>query len=68
MQFTPLKLTIAMAWLVAIVALGLFTPVTSFSGWSTLAAFGLMPAVFMLRAWRQPAQTISESIQATIRK
>lgn len=67
MQFTPLKLSVAILWLAAVVVLGIFFPVTSIRGWLLTGGFGLMPAVFMLRAWRQPAQTISESIQAQLR-
>jgi hypothetical protein len=68
MQFTPFKAVLAVVWLVAVGALGAVMPVTTITGWLTIVGFGLMPAVLMLRAWRQPSQTISESIQAEIRK
>ena len=68
LQITPLKATIAGLWLVAVVVLGTFMPVDTTASWITIAAFGLMPAIFMLRAWRQPSQTISESIQEEFRK
>jgi hypothetical protein len=67
LQFTPLKLTIAVLWLLAVVALGIFFPVTTIKGWLLTGGFGLIPTAFMLRAWRQPAQTMSESIQAQLR-
>ena len=66
-QFTPLKSAVAVLWLIAVGLLGIFAPVTSPTGWLMVAGFGLMPAVFMFRAWRQPAQTMSESIQAQLR-
>lgn len=68
MQFTPFKAVLAVVWLLAVGALGVVIPVTTITGWLTIVGFGLMPAVLMLRAWRQPPQTISESIQAEIRK
>ena len=68
MQFTPLKIVVAVAWLLAVAALGILMPVTTVTGWITMVVFGLMPSVFMLRAWRRPAQTLSESIRAEIRK
>jgi hypothetical protein len=33
----------------------------------TIVGFGLTPAIFMLRAWREPAPTMSESIRAQTR-
>jgi len=68
MQLTPLKVVIAIAWLIAVGALGMYLPATTITGWVAVLGFGLMPAVFMLRAWRQPSETISESIQAETRR
>jgi hypothetical protein len=68
MQLTSLKTVIAGAFLVAALAIGILTPVTTWTGWATLAAFGLLPSVFMFRAWREPAQTNSQRIQAEIRR
>jgi len=68
MQFTTLKIAIAGLWLAAVGAVGMTLPVSTVGGWLALVAFGLMPFVFMLRAWRRPTQTISESIQAEFRK
>ena len=68
MQFTPFKLAIAAVWLLAVGALAVSLPVTSVAGWITITCFALMPSVFMLRAWRRPTETLSESIQAQIRK
>lgn len=68
MQFTVTKLAIAATWVSAVCALGVFAPVTTATGWMTLVGFGLMPSVFMLRAWRQLEQSTSECIQAEIRR
>jgi hypothetical protein len=68
MQFTPIKAAIAVAWLIGIGVVGALLPVTSVVGWATIVGFGLMPCILLLRAWRQPQQTISESIQAETRR
>jgi|EndMetStandDraft_7_1072992.scaffolds.fasta_scaffold1881624_1 hypothetical protein len=68
MQFTPLKIAVAAVWMVAVAVSGLLLPVTTPTGWFTLFGFGVVPSVVLLRAWREPAQSISESIQAAIRK
>ena len=61
---TPLKISVLVAWLVAVGALGALMPVTTNIGWLTLVGFGLLPATFLLRAWRRPDPTLTESIQA----
>jgi len=68
MQFTPIKIAIFTCWLVAVGAIAVLLPVTTRTGWLTIIGFGLMPSIFMLRAWRRPTPTISESIQAEFRK
>ena len=62
MQFTPLKTAVAVAWLISVLAIGITLPVTGTTAWITIAGFGLLPFLFMRLAWRQPAQTMSESI------
>jgi hypothetical protein len=68
MQLTPLKTVIAAVWLVAIAALAVALPVNTISGWAAIVGLGLLPLVLMLRAWNQPAQTMSEVIQEARRK
>jgi hypothetical protein len=68
MQLTSLKTFIALAFIVAAGAFGILMPVTTFAGWMAVIGFGILPSVFMLRAWREPAQTNSERIQAEIRR
>jgi hypothetical protein len=48
--------------------IGVLLPVTTTTGWIAIVGFGLVPAVFILRAGRQPEQTMSESIRAVTRK
>jgi hypothetical protein len=68
MQITLIKAVLAALWLLTVIALGAFMPVTTITGWVTILGFGLVPAVLMLRAWRQPQQTISDIIHAEIDK
>jgi len=68
MDFTPLKTALAALWLVAVGALGVLLPVNTITGWIAVVGFGLVPSVFILRAGRQPEQTMSESIRAVTRK
>ena len=64
MQFTQLKVLVFVAWLLAVGVLAVFSPVTTPTGWFTIVGFGLLPSVFMLRAWREPRLSLSQSIQA----
>jgi hypothetical protein len=68
MQFTPLKMAVAAAWLIVVFAIAFLTPVVTITGWITTFGLGILPFVFLLRAWRRPTQTLSESIQAEIRR
>jgi hypothetical protein len=68
MQFTTLKAAIAAVWLVVVFAIAFLTPVVTITGWITTIGLAILPFVFLLRAWRRPSQTLSESIQAEIRR
>jgi len=68
MQFTTLKAAIAAIWLVVVFAIAFLTPVVTITGWITTIGLAILPFVFLLRAWRRPSQTLSESIQAEIRR
>jgi len=67
-MFTPMKTAIAVAWLIAVVAVAIIVPVTSTTGWLTIAGFAALPFVFMRLAWREPSQTLSESISKETRR
>ncbi|MBK5298859.1 MAG: hypothetical protein JJE40_17025 [Vicinamibacteria bacterium] len=56
------KIVLAGAWMTIVVAVTLAADVTSLSGRFVLAAFGLVPALVVMRFWSGPPQTISESI------
>ena len=66
MQFEHVKTAILGGWVLALGATAVSFGVGSATGWLLLAVVGLVPPV-MLRMWRQPAQTISESIHEVIR-
>lgn len=68
MQFTLVKAVVAGLWLLAVGVLGALIPANNTKDWVMIVGLGIMPAVFMLRAWRQPVQTLSESIQEQIHK
>lgn len=61
MKLERLKLTISGAWvLVALVIAMIVRP--SGTGAILLGSLGLLPPLFMLLLWKDPAQTMSESI------
>jgi hypothetical protein len=64
LQLTSTKILIMAAWLSMLLLAGWLLPLTTFTGWLTLAGAALLPFVLMARAWRQPSQTMSESIKA----
>lgn len=62
MQTHYRKVVLAGAWMTIVVAVSLAADVTSLTGRFVLAAFGLVPALVVMRFWSGPPQTISESI------
>ena len=68
MKIESIQALIVGGWLLGLGAIGLSVNLTSVAGWSLLVGLGLLPPVIMLRMWKQPEQTISESIREAIRK
>jgi hypothetical protein len=62
MQLNYMKATIVAAWLVALSVVSVALNVTSWAAWSIIAVFALFPPLVMLLWWKDPAQTMSESI------
>lgn len=62
MKLSTLKGAIVAAWLLAMFVVSVAADVTSGSGWAVLAGFALLPPLVMLRWWKDPPQTLSESI------
>jgi hypothetical protein len=66
MQPKYMKATISAVWVCALCAgalLGHFT----FSAWALLVAFAVIPPFVVMRYWREPVQTTSQSIQEVLR-
>jgi hypothetical protein len=61
------KIILAGAWMTIVVAVSLAADVTSLTGRFVLAAFGLVPALVLMRFWTGPPQTISQSITSARR-
>ena len=54
-------------WILAVGVLGYVLGATSFVGWTVLVAMALTPPVVMMRLWRAPSQSMSESIREALR-
>jgi hypothetical protein len=62
-----MKAALMGVWILAVGVLGYVYGATSFAGWTVLAAVALTPPVVMMRLWRVPSQSMSESIRAALR-
>lgn len=67
MQTDQLKAAVIGAWVLAVGVLVYISDPTSLAGWTVLAAVAATPLVVMIRLWRAPAQTVSESIREVLR-
>lgn len=67
MQTDQLKAVVIGTWILAIGVLAYISDPTSVAGWTVLAAVAATPPVVMMRLWRVPAQTVSESIRDVLR-
>ena len=67
MHIDPLKAVFLGAWIVAAGVLAYVSGPTSVAAWTVLAAVALTPPLVMLRLWRMPAQSMSESIREVLR-
>ena len=68
MKPESIKALIVAGWVLGLGAIALSLNLTSVAGWTVLLGLGLLPPVILLRLWRQPEQTTSESIREAIRK
>ena len=57
------KATLTAIWLLAIVGIAYGANITSTANWIALVCFTIIPPIAMWRFWREPPQTMSESIQ-----
>lgn len=67
MKLESIKALIVGGWVLGLGAIALSVNLTSVAGWSVLVGLGLLPPLIMLRMWKQPEQTTSESIREAIR-
>ena len=63
MRFALAEKAFAAVWVVALGAAGVAAGVTATFSWIALATLALISLVMMKRLWREPAQTMSESVQ-----
>ena len=68
MKFKYAREAVAVAWVFALCAVGFAAGVTSMASWVALAGLALLSLVILQRFWRDPAQTMSESIQQARRR
>ena len=67
METEHVKIASIAAWIIAVGFLGYISGITSLAGWTVLAAVSVIPPVVMMRLWRLPAQSMSESIREVLR-
>jgi hypothetical protein len=63
MRFSYAKEAIAALWVLALCAAGFAAGITAISSWVALATLAVVSLVMMQWFWRDPPQTMSESIR-----
>lgn len=67
MQTDQVKAAVIGTWIAVVGLLGYLSGVTSAAGWTVLTAVAATPPIIMMRLWRAPTQTVSESIRDVLR-
>ena len=67
MRLKYMKAIIAAVWVLAVCAAGLAGHVTVSSSWTVLVLCAVVPPLIMVRYWKQPPQSMSESIHEVLR-
>lgn len=67
MQLEHIKALFVILWIVAVVTAGFLGNVGSMTGWTILAVLAVLPPLVVMRRWRSPDQSMSESIREAIR-
>ena len=57
------KAAYAMLWVCLVFAAGLVAQLVSRSAWTVVAALAIFPPLVMMRYWKDPDQSMSESIR-----
>jgi hypothetical protein len=63
MAFQQIKRTLAVAWVLVAIIVGVAAGVRSTGGLVALAALGLLPPLALMLLWQEPVETMSESIR-----
>lgn len=66
MQTDFVKAALMAAWVLAVGALGYMSGTTSLMGWTLLAVVSFVPPALMVRLWRAPSPSMSETIRAVL--
>ena len=67
METEHAKVASMVAWILAVGVLGYTLGITSLAGLTVLTAVAVIPPVVVMKLWRGPSQSISESIQDALR-
>lgn len=67
MRTDQLKGALIGAWVLAVGLMAYIADPTSLAGWTALAVVAAIPPAVLLRLWRVPAQSMSESIREVTR-
>ena len=63
MKLKNMKLSLAAAYVIAVVGVAVVSGVTSGAGLVAFGALALLPAAALVALWNDPPQTMSETIQ-----
>lgn len=63
MHTDHLKLALMVSWMLALGVVGYLTGTTSPAAWTALGVLSLTLPIVMMKLWRVPAQSMSESIR-----
>ena len=67
MQTDYVKAALMGIWILAVGILGYVSGTTSAAGWTVVAIVSLVPPAVMVRLWRVPSPTMSETIRDVLR-
>jgi len=67
MKLQSIKTTLASAWVLLIIVVGLAAGVESTTGLIALVTVGLLPPLGLLLLWNDPTPTLSQSISKVLR-
>ncbi len=67
MHTEQVKAGLTGAWILAVGVLSYIANPASLTGWTTLAVVSVIPPIIMMKLWRVPAPSMSESIRDVLR-